>query len=159
MQQCQQYQQCQQANNVTYPNNVNNVNNVNNINCSVKSATLAHHLGPIFGLVLIITDISTKKISDNNEYFRRIFFFSFSQKIVYLCTHQMGVKVRCGHFSAIDKNKRKITSRESPYMRFLVLVIQVWFIRLQKGCLLILILVQQNVAYININNPQASLLM
>ena len=44
------------VNNVNTANNANNVKNVNNINkenCkSVKSATLAHHLGPIFGLVL-----------------------------------------------------------------------------------------------------------
>ena len=44
---------------------------------------------------------------------------------------------RCGKFSAIGKNEDFFTSSESPYMRFLVLVIQVWFIRLQKGCLLI----------------------
>ena len=39
-------------NKVNNVNNINDVNNVNNINCkSVKSATLAHHLRPIFGLV------------------------------------------------------------------------------------------------------------
>ena len=40
------------VNNVNNMNDINKVNNVNNINCkSVKSATLAHHLRPIFGLV------------------------------------------------------------------------------------------------------------
>ena len=39
--------------NVNNVKNFKNVNNINNVNCkSVKSATLAHHLGPIFGLVL-----------------------------------------------------------------------------------------------------------
>ena len=41
------------VNNVNNVKNIKNVNNINNVNCkSVKSATLAHHLGPIFGLVL-----------------------------------------------------------------------------------------------------------
>ena len=43
-----QNQQCKNVNNA---NNINNVNNVNNVNKSVKSAILAHHLRPIFGLV------------------------------------------------------------------------------------------------------------
>ena len=40
------------VNNIKNVKNVKNVNNINNVNCkSIKSATLAHHLGPIFGLV------------------------------------------------------------------------------------------------------------
>ena len=44
--------------------NVKNVNNINNVNCkSVKSATLAHHLGPIFGLVFPQTHFRPRNFS------------------------------------------------------------------------------------------------